>query len=238
MRTGKSSAFILHLLAFASAKLRRLRFLRPLPPLDTSSLPSPYFILSKSRDEGPSALRDPCIEEAQKAASSKATPAPPLPPPELTKDGKKLTKKEFKKVCLPSPPSTRACRLTLPRVRAHRQRTRLPALDGSTSPRPPSPTFRGYTARWRRSGCTSSSTRSSSTAKSPARARASRASPSTLRFVSSPVAPSTPFTSPFLRRLTALCVVADRHDPPDGHAVRRRTPGQPPAREPEAHARR
>ena len=228
MRTRKSSALILPPLAFASAKLRRLRFHRPLPPLDTSSLPSPYIILSKSRDEGPSALRDPCIEEAQKAASSKAIPAPPPPPPELAKDGKKLTKKELKKVCLPCPPSTRACRLTLPRARAHRQRTRLPALDGSTSPRPPSPTFRGYTARWMRSGCTSSSTRSSSTAKSPARARASRASPSTSPYVpaSSLLAFQVEEVPQRLTRTFFEC--ADRHHHPVQRALWRLEPGHAP----------
>ena len=73
---------------------------RPLPPLDTSSLPSPYITLPESRGAGPSKLRDPDVEQARKAAASRSAPDAPPPPPELTKDGKRLTKKEMKKVPL------------------------------------------------------------------------------------------------------------------------------------------
>ncbi|KAI0700021.1 Fcf2 pre-rRNA processing-domain-containing protein [Cerioporus squamosus] len=67
----------------------------PLPPLDTGSLPKPYIDLSQDRGEGPSTIRDPDIEEVQKAASTITAPAPP---PQATKDGKRLTKKELKNV--------------------------------------------------------------------------------------------------------------------------------------------
>ncbi|KAI0662267.1 hypothetical protein C8Q70DRAFT_636015 [Cubamyces menziesii] len=70
----------------------------PLPPLDTGSLPSPYITLPDSRAAGPSRLRDPDVEHVQKAASSISAPAVPPPPPELTADGKRLTKKEVKKM--------------------------------------------------------------------------------------------------------------------------------------------
>ncbi|KAI0632454.1 hypothetical protein C8Q77DRAFT_1125817 [Trametes polyzona] len=70
----------------------------PLPPLDTGSLPSPYITLPDGRAAGPSKLRDPDVEQAQKAASSISAPAAPVPPPEVTADGKRLTKKEVKKM--------------------------------------------------------------------------------------------------------------------------------------------
>ncbi|PIL22861.1 hypothetical protein GSI_15557 [Ganoderma sinense ZZ0214-1] len=71
---------------------------KPLPPLDTSSLPAPYITLPETRTAGPSKLRDPDVELVHKAASSIQAPAAPAPPPELTKDGKRLTKKEMKKM--------------------------------------------------------------------------------------------------------------------------------------------
>ncbi|KAJ2978324.1 hypothetical protein NUW54_g11300 [Trametes sanguinea] len=70
----------------------------PLPPLDASSLPSPYIILPDGPKAGPSKLRDPDVEHVQKAASSISAPAVPAPPPEVTADGKRLTKKEAKKL--------------------------------------------------------------------------------------------------------------------------------------------
>ncbi|KAH9851577.1 Fcf2-domain-containing protein [Lenzites betulinus] len=70
----------------------------PLPALDTGSLPTPYITLSDSRGAGPSKLRDPDVEQAQKAASAISAPEAPAPPPELTADGKRLTKKEAKKM--------------------------------------------------------------------------------------------------------------------------------------------
>jgi hypothetical protein len=69
-----------------------------LPPLDPGKLPPPYFALGKTRHDGPSSIRDPDIEQAVKASSSFDVPAPPAPPPELTKSGKPLTKKEKKAV--------------------------------------------------------------------------------------------------------------------------------------------
>ncbi|KAL1950774.1 hypothetical protein VTO73DRAFT_5898 [Trametes versicolor] len=70
----------------------------PLPALDTGSLPAPYITLSEDRIAGPSKLRDPDVEQAQRAASSISAPAVPAPPPEVTADGKRLTKKEAKQM--------------------------------------------------------------------------------------------------------------------------------------------
>ncbi|KAJ7254377.1 Fcf2 pre-rRNA processing-domain-containing protein [Mycena haematopus] len=66
-----------------------------LPRLDPGVLPRPYFILGKHKSD-PSLLRDPQVELAEKASSSYVVPAPPIPPAELTKFGKPLTKRERK----------------------------------------------------------------------------------------------------------------------------------------------
>ncbi|KAF8073805.1 hypothetical protein FPV67DRAFT_1666557 [Lyophyllum atratum] len=62
------------------------------------SLPPAYFELGESRFDGPSVMRDPDVESAEKASSSLAVPQPPVPPPELTKSGKPLTHKEKKEL--------------------------------------------------------------------------------------------------------------------------------------------
>ncbi|KAF7314219.1 hypothetical protein MKEN_00894200 [Mycena kentingensis (nom. inval.)] len=59
------------------------------------TLPTPYFKLGKHKSEAHS-FRDPAIESAEQASSSFVVPAPPAPPPELSKSGKPLTKRERK----------------------------------------------------------------------------------------------------------------------------------------------
>ncbi|KAG6829542.1 hypothetical protein H0H87_011108 [Tephrocybe sp. NHM501043] len=71
---------------------------RPLPELDPGVLPQTYIELGASRFDGPSTICDPDIEMAEKASSSRAVPAPPTAPPELTKSGKPLTRKEKKEL--------------------------------------------------------------------------------------------------------------------------------------------
>ncbi|KAG6841965.1 hypothetical protein C0991_004456 [Blastosporella zonata] len=71
---------------------------KPLPQLDPGTLPPAYFELGASRHDGPSKMRDPDIELAERASSSRAVPAPPIAPPELTKSGKPLTRKEKKEL--------------------------------------------------------------------------------------------------------------------------------------------
>ncbi|KAJ7644053.1 Fcf2 pre-rRNA processing-domain-containing protein [Roridomyces roridus] len=63
--------------------------------LDPGALPRPYFTLGKRKDE-PSSMRDPDVERAEQASAAYTVPAPPIPPPELTKSGKALTKRERK----------------------------------------------------------------------------------------------------------------------------------------------
>ncbi|KAF8158322.1 Fcf2 pre-rRNA processing-domain-containing protein [Crassisporium funariophilum] len=66
--------------------------------LDPGYLPRPYIQLGATRFDGPSSVRDPDVELAANAASSHSVPAPPIPPPELTKSGKPLTKKQKKEL--------------------------------------------------------------------------------------------------------------------------------------------
>ncbi|KDR82715.1 hypothetical protein GALMADRAFT_134283 [Galerina marginata CBS 339.88] len=68
----------------------------PLPRLDPGNLPLPYIKLGQTRLDGPSSIRDPEVEFAEQATAFSSAPAPPIPPPELTKSGKPLTKKQKK----------------------------------------------------------------------------------------------------------------------------------------------
>ncbi|EPQ51000.1 Fcf2-domain-containing protein [Gloeophyllum trabeum ATCC 11539] len=71
----------------------------PLPPLDPGKLPEPYIDLSKDPRKGSNVVvHDPDVEQAEKATSSRAVPAEPIRPPELSKDGKPLSKKEQKEL--------------------------------------------------------------------------------------------------------------------------------------------
>jgi len=70
--------------------------LKSLPPLDPGSLPQPYITLGERPNDAPSAIRDLDAERAMKASSSISAPTPPVPPPELTRSGRPLTKKEKK----------------------------------------------------------------------------------------------------------------------------------------------
>nr|GAT60323.1 predicted protein [Mycena chlorophos] len=58
-----------------------------------AAVPTPYFAFGKRKTRAP-VLRDPAVDQAEQASSSFAVPAPPIPPPELGKSGKPLTKKE------------------------------------------------------------------------------------------------------------------------------------------------
>jgi hypothetical protein len=71
---------------------------RSLPPLDPGTLPNSYITLGKTLNDAPLAVRDLDAERVMESSSSLSAPAPPAPPPELTKSGKPLTKKEKKAV--------------------------------------------------------------------------------------------------------------------------------------------
>jgi hypothetical protein len=71
---------------------------RSLPPLDPGTLPNSYITLGKTLNDAPLAVRDLDAERVMESSSSLSAPAPPVPPPELTKSGKPLTKKEKKAV--------------------------------------------------------------------------------------------------------------------------------------------
>ncbi|KAI0322426.1 Fcf2 pre-rRNA processing-domain-containing protein [Amylostereum chailletii] len=69
---------------------------RNLPPLDPGALPPSYITPGPSRQDPPTLVRDLDAEQAETLASQHVAPAPPVPPPELTKSGKPLTKRERK----------------------------------------------------------------------------------------------------------------------------------------------
>jgi hypothetical protein len=75
-----------------------LSYSRSLPPLDPGTLPNSYITLGKTLNDAPLAVRDLGAERVMESSSSLSAPAPPAPPPELTKSGKPLTKKEKKAV--------------------------------------------------------------------------------------------------------------------------------------------
>ncbi|TFY68809.1 hypothetical protein EVG20_g3403 [Dentipellis fragilis] len=70
-----------------------------LPPLDPGTT-KPYITFGATRRDGPSSLHDPDAEQTEQSTSALVAPAPPLPPPELTRSGKPLTKKEKKAVSI------------------------------------------------------------------------------------------------------------------------------------------
>ncbi|KAI4518427.1 Fcf2-domain-containing protein [Schizophyllum commune Loenen D] len=70
-----------------------------LPRLELSTADKSYFTFErKGKGKVPLSLRDPEIERAEKAMADFAAPAPPEGPPELTKSGKPLTKREKKEL--------------------------------------------------------------------------------------------------------------------------------------------
>jgi hypothetical protein len=73
---------------------------RPLPKLYPGVLPASYIQLGEGRGESGVLVRDPEVEAVENKSSQQSNISPPLPPPELTKAGKPLTKKEKKEVCL------------------------------------------------------------------------------------------------------------------------------------------
>ncbi len=73
-------------------------YFRDLPALDPGTLPPPYITFGESPYDAPSAIRDLDAERVMEASSSRSVPAPPVPPAELTKSGKPLTKNEKKAV--------------------------------------------------------------------------------------------------------------------------------------------
>jgi len=69
--------------------------LKKLPPLNPGKLPQSYFIFGRSH-RVPTTVRDLDAEQLTASTLKLSAPAPPLPPPELTKSGAPLTKKERK----------------------------------------------------------------------------------------------------------------------------------------------
>ena len=72
--------------------------LRELPQLEPGRLPPGYFDFKDDDAKKPPELRDIDAERLANIASSSTAPAAPPAPPETSKDGRKLTKGEKKKV--------------------------------------------------------------------------------------------------------------------------------------------
>src|ERR1700722_181400 len=120
---------------------------RTLPQLDPGTLPPPYFILGETRREGLSSMRDPDIERIEHVSASYAVPAPPVPPPELTKSGKPLTRKEKKAV---RPSDLHLLRNGVEHVLPESSKIKLPDPAGLISLLPTKQTFLAYIVKWRR----------------------------------------------------------------------------------------
>lgn len=155
---------------------------RPLPPLNPGRLPPAYFTLGESRLEGPSSMRDPGVELAEKASSSREVPAPPIPPPELTSNGKPLTKKQKKEVSPPCISHGRVLACVTELILSSSMS--LLAQIGSTYPHRPRLISLGYIEKLKHSVFGINSTLNVFTGKMRAREKESRVYPSTSRYVS------------------------------------------------------
>ncbi|KAL1739138.1 Fcf2 pre-rRNA processing-domain-containing protein [Schizophyllum fasciatum] len=86
-------------LSFPTCYSLTLSPIRRLPRLELPTADKSYFTFDrKGKGKIPSSLRDPEIERAEAAMADFAAPAPPEGPPELTKSGKPLTKREKKEL--------------------------------------------------------------------------------------------------------------------------------------------
>ena len=71
--------------------------LRGPPSLNPGKLPSTYFGFETEKNGEAPPVRDVDVERLERVSSSRAVPDTPTPP-ELAKDGRKLTKREKKEV--------------------------------------------------------------------------------------------------------------------------------------------
>lgn len=127
-------------------------------------------------------MRDPGVELAEKASSSREVPAPPIPPPELTSNGKPLTKKQKKEVSPLCISHGRVLACVTERILSSSMS--LPAQIGSTYPHLPRLIFLGYTEKLKHFVFGINSTLNVFTGKMRAREKESRVYPSTSRYVS------------------------------------------------------
>ena len=144
-----------------------------------------------------------------KSSSSLSVPVPPVPPPELTKSGKPLNKKEKKAVC---PRLFYSCS---PRIDFHTlisSRNKLLGQNGSTSPLLPKQIYLACTKSTRHCVCAINLIQSAFTAKTPEKGAVLRASPNT-----SPCA----FNLPLLFYLHAQSLYStDWYDRCNEHTIR------------------
>jgi len=108
---SSSRPYASHLPLLQFALLTSYTSISPIPKLNPGLLPVPYITRlkqvpgsskGKGRESSLSSrlisIRDPEVEKLEEATAFFDGPAPPIPPPELTKSGKPLTKKQKKEV--------------------------------------------------------------------------------------------------------------------------------------------
>ena len=108
---SSSRPYASHLPLPQFALLTSYTSISPIPKLNPGLLPVPYITRlkqvpgsskGKGRESSLSSrlisIRDPEVEKLEEATAFFDGPAPPIPPPELTKSGKPLTKKQKKEV--------------------------------------------------------------------------------------------------------------------------------------------
>jgi hypothetical protein len=71
---------------------------RPLPRLKVTKQPSTYFPVDTAASGSYLSIKNPDVESMEKLVASLPAPTPPVPPPELSKSGKPLTKREKREV--------------------------------------------------------------------------------------------------------------------------------------------
>jgi hypothetical protein len=178
IRSQSSSAFFSSFFSLYPYPLAWFSFhSRSLPPLDPGTLPNSYITLGKTLNDAPLAVRDLDAERVMESSLSLSTPAPPAPPPELTKSGKPLTKKEKKAVS-----QSRFILSMHYRTNALvSSRKKPPVPNGSAFPLPPKRIYLDCTRNMRRCVCATNLIRSGFTVRIQAKDAVSKAFPNTLQ---------------------------------------------------------
>lgn len=147
---------------------------RELPRLDPGKLPPGYFDFTNEDPRKTPALRDIDAERLASASGSSSVPTAPPEPPEHTKDGRRLTKKERKAVGIfPEFHSQLSCSSWLNGclLFVYSLKIRPAVRHGLTCQYRTRQTYHGYIAKSRHSDCVTRLTRRGSTERSRERAR-------------------------------------------------------------------
>jgi hypothetical protein len=152
---------------------------RPIPSLNPGKLPQTYFDLGQS-GSSKSLVYDPDVERLKQMTTGIVAPAPPIPPPELTKSGKPLTKKEKKAVWA----IVYQLYLGSHKLSFSSRLEQLVPIGLTCRPHQ-KPTYQECIVKWRRCDCITNWIPRGSTRKRRVKERVSRDCPNTLPYVSS-----------------------------------------------------